>query len=968
MDTPEPRSMSPDELVELATALPELEAQKRFLGAHSAGLDDQCAEAFKKQADHYLRADVQRSLDMAKLILYQAELTGNPLHRALGLLAEANARSIALGEYQRGLDLYDEAASIYEAHGQVVRQARSQVGKLVSLARLGRYEEALATGAWASRVLEEQEQWRPLADLTLNLGFIQSRIGRDVESLRQYDRAHKFYSRLGAEGEPFLPWVDHDRAIALRNLGRFDEALQAAQCAMETLAALGQTVETARARQNLALTYFVLGRYNEALVQLDQARDVFVADGRERDAILVELFISDCLLQLRRFRDVLEKCRQIRDLFAELGTRFEVGQAILNEAMAYAGLQRYEEAIDSVLEARRLFAQEGNRMWIACADLEMAALLLRQGFNGRSLETARVCAELFYEQGLPVWEARAHLIGARARAALSQHDEAHRLVSKTLAVARSRDIPSLAYQGHYLLGKLAVAEGDVERALTEYDQAIEELERLRGRLMIEFRADFLEDKQVIYEDVVDLKLGMDRPVQALEYAERAKSRALLDLLVYRLDLSVQAKTEADRTLLEEVSRLRAERDRLYRRWEGREEATEVDWSTTEGSRQQTRREVLDLEKQITDLWHRILIRNADYARDASLWQVRTEPVQPYLGPETILLEYFVAHDRLVAFVIFEQGVQVKRLPCDLQQVQHMLQLLWLNLRAVARSAPDQMANLTQNAKGLLKRLHEYLVEPLGEVLAPYPRLIIVPHGPLHYLPFHALYDGNSYLLEQHEISYLPAASLLRYCREAQTVDSGFLILGDNYGGQLPYAVQEACSVAELLGGRAYVEGEATLERLRREAPRSHVVHVATHGDFRSDNPLFSGLALADGWLTTLDIFGMRLRASLVTLSACQTGRNVVGGGDEVQGLMRAFVQAGTASVALTLWSVEDRSTAVLMEAFYGKLAEGWTKGAALQHAQRKLAAGKMEGVDTSTPYAHPYFWAPFFLVGDAGYL
>jgi CHAT domain-containing protein len=126
-----------------------------------------------------------------------------------------------------------------------------------------------------------------------------------------------------------------------------------------------------------------------------------------------------------------------------------------------------------------------------------------------------------------------------------------------------------------------------------------------------------------------------------------------------------------------------------------------------------------------------------------------------------------------------------------------------------------------------------------------------------------------------------------------------------------------------------------------------------------DNPLFSGLALADGWLTTLDIFSLRLQASLVTLSACETGRSLVGGGDELLGLMRATLAAGAASLLASLWAVEDSSTATLMQGFYSRLAQGERKGEALRQAQRDF-------IEAGTSYAHPYFWAPFFLVGDAG--
>ena len=150
---------------------------------------------------------------------------------------------------------------------------------------------------------------------------------------------------------------------------------------------------------------------------------------------------------------------------------------------------------------------------------------------------------------------------------------------------------------------------------------------------------------------------------------------------------------------------------------------------------------------------------------------------------------------------------------------------------------------------------------------------------------------------------------------------------------LPYTVHEAQSIAVLLKGETVLEDKVALEELGPMMGQFRTIHLAAHGDFRPDNPLFSGLRLSGGWLTTLDIFGLQLKASLVTLSACQTGRSVVGGGDELLGLMRAFLCAGAASLVLSLWAVEDRSTEQLMLGFYQKLAEGWTKKAALRWSQ-----------------------------------
>ncbi len=949
-------------------------AQQAWLAAHvtswSAARQFELANNLKTMADQVRGSDIQRCLALGQLIRDLAACTADPGIDALGLLAQANAYVIGLGQYQEGIELYDQAAALYAMQGDVAAQAQAQTGKLWALASLGRSEEALVLGEWASEVLRQHARWIPLATLISNLAIIHGRLGQDAAALARFDEAGALYRAHAPTAELSRLMIRLNRGIVLRNLGHFDESIAEHQAALVQYQALGQTMSVARAQQNLALTYFILGRYNEALDLLDQAFATFLADGRQRHAMLVQLAISDCLLQLCRYQDALAKCRQARGLFADLGTPLEMGQSILNEASAYLGLAQYDDAQTSLTAARTLFERENNQAAVANADVQTATVLLQQHAAAPALELARRAIDVFQAYDLPVGEARAALVAARAALALGEGAEANRLVAAALRIGLQHNIPALAYQGHYLQGALAATAGAYDAGLAEYDQAIQALERLCGRLMVEFRADFVGDKERLYEDAVALCLEMGQPARGLAYCERAKSRALLDMLAHRLDLSIQARSDSDRPLVTELLALRAERDRLYRRWqigEGMEQFSQRGASL--GERYAVEQTVLDLEQRITDLWHRLLIRNADYARDAALWQVRTEPAQPYLDSETLLLEFYAIQGQLIVFLVTGSGVQARRLTASLAQVQQLLRLFWLNLATVPQSTAERTVALAGNTRGVLHKLHQLLLSPLQPELAHYARLIVVPHGVLHYLPFHALFDGSHYALEQHEISYLPGASLLRYCREAgadphaQRTDH-LLAVANSYGGRLPATAEEAASIAALWQGQLILDDAATVERVRALAPACRILHMAAHGDFRPDNPLFSGLALADGWLTTLDIFNLRLHASLVTLSACQTGRSVVGGGDELLGLMRAFLSAGAASLVTTLWEVEDRSTTQLMRRFYASLLAGATKGAALRAAQLSFVRNH----DVPDHYCHPYFWAPFYLVGDAGLL
>ncbi len=364
------------------------------------------------------------------------------------------------------------------------------------------------------------------------------------------------------------------------------------------------------------------------------------------------------------------------------------------------------------------------------------------------------------------------------------------------------------------------------------------------------------------------------------------------------------------------------------------------------------------------------MHNAAYAGEASLSNVNTAPAAPPLEPDTLMLEYFVLKGHYVLFMVANPGAAdvpptVEWIPLDapLAAVAGLLNALRLNLRLVPGSDPARIIKLLPNAQGLLARLYQLLLEPIQQRLKSAGRLIIVPHGDLHYLPFHAFLDGRNYLAQTHSISYLPASSFLPLLDAGRGVGSRALAAGFSYGGRLPNAVAEAEGVLAGWPHEQLLESACTLEAVSAHLAGCAILHLATHGEFRPDEPLFSGLALADGWLSTLDVFELPLEASLVTLSACETGRSRVSGGDEILGLTRAFLAAGAASLLISHWAVEDISTRLLMRRFYDLLAAGARKDDALREAQLRFIAGDEE------PFrAHPYFWAPFYLLGAAGNL
>jgi CHAT domain-containing protein len=219
-----------------------------------------------------------------------------------------------------------------------------------------------------------------------------------------------------------------------------------------------------------------------------------------------------------------------------------------------------------------------------------------------------------------------------------------------------------------------------------------------------------------------------------------------------------------------------------------------------------------------------------------------------------------------------------------------------------------------------------------------------------------LFDGKQYVIDTHDVTYAASASVLKICRERKVPQSTHdLILG--VADELtPYINDEIDALRQLLpNARVFVGPEAREDKLREFAASSGKIHIAAHGIFRADNPMFSSLRLGDSWLNLFDIFNLRLGAEITTLSACETGMSAVFEGDELLGLARGFLYAGTPSLVVSLWMVNDRSTSQMMRRFYEGLRDGLTKSRALRDAI----------LDVKKDFPHPYYWAPFILLGKS---
>ncbi|MFQ5613816.1 MAG: CHAT domain-containing protein [Anaerolineae bacterium] len=960
--------MTPTEFLAHWKRLTEPDALQQMIAAQQHMLDDEVIQAMKHQVSLTIQANPQAALAQAGSILFAASLTGQLLHQAWGLMARGNVYK-QLARYSQSIDDYDQARAVATAAGHPLEAARSQIGKIFSLTSLGFFDEALDLCQTIRQTFVEQGDLVAAARVDNSAAITLYKLGDYHQASRLWGRTREIFARHSPDEGPDLPHADLNLSVVLRNLNRYEESIRRANSARSLAEQRRLPVVIARAQQSRAVTHYYLGQYNKALRLISEARQTFKQEGLERDFLVAGLFLADCHLALNRFRETRTLAQQSERGLAGFGMSYEVAGAAYTCARAHLGLGDFDEANLCLLQARSIFAAIGSVLWEAAVDVQRAKLFLLLGQPQEAIAIAEGAGQTFGEQGLAFEQARAELLAAEAHVVRKNLEEARERAQRSLALAEEKNLPQLAQRGNHLLGRLAEARGDKVRAYGYYQTCLDQIEQLRQHVALEMWGSFLTDKDAAYQDAVRLALEMEPAETAFNYVERAKSRALVDMIAHNLDVRVRVRRPVDRPLIEQIEAVRQRCRWLAGRLNLSPEHEAADYPHWQRERGKLRAELSRQERILEALLTELQIRAADYAEDVSLLTVQVEAPQPHLDDQTVLLEYYIAGDEVFAFTVGRREMQVHRHLCAGRDLDRLLTLLRLSLGSFTNLNPnavDLLAAHRQKLLAILQRLHQFLIEPLAPVLADFANLIVVPSGPLHYLPFHALHGGREYLVEQIEISYLPCASLLRLSQERGQNTPEWqrsLVMASSARGRLPFTLIEAQKIGRLLASPPYLEAEATSRTLLKNAAECQVIHLAAHAEFRPDAPQFSALHLEDGPLTTVDIFNLDLAASLVTLSACQSGRSVVTGGDELVGFSRAFLYAGACSLLLSLWRVDDEATTPLMSIFYQNLLDGQTKAAALRQAQLALLHHTAEPA-----LQHPFFWAPFFLVGARGHL
>jgi CHAT domain-containing protein/tetratricopeptide (TPR) repeat protein len=900
-----------------------------------------------------LQVDIQQAERMARAAWLLAGRLGDDECRAASLRALGHVH-YRKRKYEKSLDLYQESLAIYQRLEDALETARTLNSSLQSLIYLGRYTEAMDYAERARQIFERLGDRLRLARLDANMGNILYRQDRFEEALELYVRAYNAFLKIG---EP------QDIAISLKNtatcqisLNNFQEALATYQRARAYCALVNMPVLVATADYNIAYLYYLRGEYTHSLELYRAARENCSGLGDAYREALCDLDQSEMYLELNLNEEGAHLAGRAYKAFLKLGMGYEAAKAQTNLAISLTNHGDTVRALELFHRARRLFDQENNHAWIATIDLYQALVYYRDRRFDDALQLCHRALDFFAPSPLFTKSVSGQLLLARIHLERGETAGARRVCLAALDRLEQAETPALSYQAWYVLGVIEEAMGAPEAAWQAYLKAHLHMESLRSHLRAEeMKIAFLKDKLEVYEALV--RMCLDRASGTLEtafaYIEEAKSRSLADLIAFRSE-GLPASRKTERALVDQVNALRGE---LH--WYSRTIQLQEGRSANLMAPQlvQLRRAARDCEHRLVESLASLRVEDAEYANLQTAGSVPIETIRTALPDGALLLEYYCVRDTLYACLLSRDNLKIvpvgsaAGLRRELQLLRFQLSKFRLGQDYVKLFGPQ----LLDATNAHLHTFHEQLIAPLAEDLKAAGHLVIAPHDFLHYLPFHALPDNCGRTLgERFTISYTPSASVY-YLSSTKPAgaSAGSLVLGipDPAAPQIDGEVRVVAGA--LPDSEVFVGDAATAQVLKERGAHSRLVHIATHGWFRQDNPMFSSISLGDSQLNLFDLYQLNLPCELVTLSGCGTGLNMVVGGDELLGLVRGLFYAGAQGVLVTLWDVSDQSTAEFMALFYEGLKAKRNKAEAVQGAMAEIRRR----------YPHPYYWAPFVLVG-----
>jgi CHAT domain-containing protein/Flp pilus assembly protein TadD len=938
--------------------------------------NNEAADRVYEEAEKLYKQGTKEALTSAIALFEQAlklfREAGNRIGEATTLRSIGRSYS-NLGEAQKALQYYNQSLSLSQVVGNRSQEAitLNNIGLVYS--NLGEKQKALQyynQSLPLSRAVGNRLQ----EAITLNnIGLVYSNLGEKQKALQYYNQSLPLSRAIGDRSQEAITL--NNIGLVYSNLGEQQKALEFYNQSLPMSRAVGNRSQEAITLNNIGLVYDNLGEQQKALQYYNQSLLLSRAIGdRSQEAITLNN-IGLVYDNLGEQQKALQYYNQSLLLSRAIGDRSQEAITLNNIGLVYDNLGEQQKALQYYNQSVLLSRAVGDRSQEAITLSNIGLVYSNLGEQQKALE--------FYNQSLPLSRA----VGNRSQEALTLFNIAF----------LKRD------------------QNNLTEALNDIESCIKIIENLRTKIISpELRSSYFATVQDYYQFYIDLLMQLHKTnpksgydTKALEASERSRARSLLELLK---ETNANIRQGISPDLLQQENRAKQQLDVIEKQ---RIEAvshpnpnpTQVDAID---------KQHLALLQQYQQIQTQIRTTSPRYAALTQPQPLTLPEIQKkVLDENTILLQYAIGKDRSYLWVVTSTGLTSYELPkrADIEIASR--KFLETITNPIFRNIPQKSAEASAN-------LSQLILQPAAAQLGN-KRLLIVPDGVLHYTPFPALtisqtagQNANLPLIAEHEIITLPSASTLAILRQkfgdrkspSQTLailaDPVFSLDDERVKGKLtqetteklesnnlglnrslrasnlawppkrlPFTRQEAQTILDLLPSDSSSSKKIDFDASRTIATDGNlanyqIIHLATHGIANSQNPELSGILMSmvddkgnllNGFLRLSDIFNLKLGANLVVLSACQTGLGQNIKGEGMVGLTRGFMYAGAQRVAVSLWSVDDEGTSVLMQKFYQKMLQQKLAPAAA------LRAAQLEMIEQEK-WKSPYYWAAFTLQGE----
>ena len=885
-----------------------------------------------------------------KILTIQEKTLGLENHDILGIINKLGLLYKRIENYEKSIDFYERCLKI--ATKTLGPKNHNTVIIMNNLAMvydaLGNYEKAQSLYEQALTIQENKHSYdyNLTANIIDNLAIIYRSLGKYEKSTIFFEKSLKIYKKILGPEHLYTATTLGRLANAYSYLGNYEKTKTLYEQALTIIRKIFEPESTAVANSlnNLGTAYLAIGNYGKAKMLYERALKILKKKSWSKDILL-----AACLNNLGMLYQSLGNNKKAR-LFYERAAAIEKaskpnegGGAILRDNIAF--LDILDGRID---QAMKHFYKTDRHGGLGCCYL-----------------------------------ARREFIAAKEE------------FKNSLFVFRDKEgykeIPIANFIG---LGCANEGLNEMDEAVDAFQMAVDRIETQYQTLSPAARRSFLGGNTAFNFKRLDAYEGLIRTLikqkkngyaaRALQVAERVKSRTLLEQLAAR---GAAGANREDAATLKKDRQFQQKLTMLYKQIEVLDKLAREGKTVDRGRRKAVDAELQEVQQQYEQFINEVKMNNRELASLISVQTVDVDEIQQLLDPDTTIVEYFTGAKNSYIWTITKNDIQVKQLDLDNKHIAGLVNDYRLSLHppGVSRSTGQKPVLVIaedflnrgiagvgpmepqRNKAALSDELYREIIQPVEDRLRT-GKLIIVPHGSLHKLPFSALGHDGRFLMDHYTISTAPSASVLSYVTKKRNPNHHKLLAFANpetMYPSLPATETEVAHISPLFSGRAevYKRAGATETRARLQSNTPDVIHFASHGEFNERQPMQSGLLLSkdgqnDGRLQVHELFGLNLKnANLVTLSACQTALAKIESGDDMIGLSRGFIYAGTPALLASLWDVEDNATATLMEEFYTNwLQKKMTRPEALRQAQLT--------VKNNPRTSDPFYWAAFEMIGD----